>query len=384
VPCPRRLGVFRATIPLAAAALLTLPAASQSAPAPRLDAASWILVNPATGEVLAQHAPDRKLPMASTTKIMTALLVLEHGRLDATVTVPSDAATIGGSTAELVPGERLSVRNLLVALLIPSGNDAAVTLADYLGDGSRGAFVAMMNRRAAQLGLRRTRYESPDGLDRPGQYSTVRNLVRLARVAMTHPLFRSIVSHRRATIPGPGGRGTRRLESENDLLSIDPDADGVKTGHTSGAGYAMVAHAERPRLGLALYAAIIGEPTELQRARDAERLLDWGFARYARPTELRAGQVLARASVRDRPGVRVSLRVARPLAAVVRLGEPLRASIVVPPEVTAPIRAGQMLGQVTVRAGGRVLGRRPLVAATNVAAPGLLDRLHAGWDRLVP
>src|SRR5947208_15094722 len=121
---------MRPTIPLAAAALVALPAAGVATPASRIDAASWILVNPQTGETLAQHAPDRKLPMASTTKIMTALLALQHGRLGAMVTVPPDAATIGGSTAELVPGERLSVRNLLVALLIPSGNDAAVTLAD--------------------------------------------------------------------------------------------------------------------------------------------------------------------------------------------------------------------------------------------------------------
>ena len=382
MPRPRRLGVTRPTILLAAAALIALPSAGRAAPAPSIDAESWILVNPTTGETLARHAPDRELPMASTTKIMTALLALEHGNLGAMVTVPPDAATIGGSTAELVPGERLPVRSLLVALLIPSGNDAAVTLADYLGDGSRQAFVAMMNRRAAQLGLGRTHYESPEGLDRPDQYSTVRNLVRLARVAMTHPLFRSIVSHRRATISGPGGRGTRRLESENDLLSIDPDADGVKTGHTAGAGYAMVAHAERR--GVALYAAMIGEPTELHRAQDAERLLNWGFSQYARPTELRAGEVLARAAVRDRPGVRVAARVSRPLAAVVRLGVPMRASVVLPPEVNAPIRAGQVLGHVTVRAGGRVVGRRALVAATDVAGPGVLDRVRAGWDRLVP
>jgi D-alanyl-D-alanine carboxypeptidase (penicillin-binding protein 5/6) len=353
------------------------------APAPRLDAAAYILVNPITGEVLARRAPDAPLPMASTTKIMTALLTLERARLGETARVPAEAAAVGGSTARLVPGERLSVRSLLVGLLVASGNDAAVTLADRVA-GSQAAFVRLMNRRAAQLGLRHTEYATPHGLDRPGQHSSARDLVRLAEVAMANPVFRSIVSRRRATIPGAFGGPPRALESENDLLDIDPEADGVKTGHTSGAGYAMVAHARRRGLGLGLYAALIGEPSETQRALDARRLLDWGFAQYARPTLVPAGQVLGRAAVRDRPGVRVAARVVGPLRAVVRIGEPLRASVTMPPEVVAPVRAGQVLGSVAIRAGRRLVGRRPLVAATSVAAPSALDRVRAGWDRLVP
>ncbi len=373
---------------LAALAALLLMAgtavAAPTAPAPVPEARSYLLLNPETGEVLAQKAPDARLPMASTTKIMTALLTLERASLDDVVTVPAAATQVGGSSARLVAGERLSIRNLLVALLVPSGNDAAVTLAQAIG-GSQDAFVAMMNRRAAALGLTDTHYATPDGLDAPGQFSSVRDLIALARVAMRLPDFRDTVSHRRATIPpAPGADAQRSLESENDLLDLDPDADGVKTGHTNGAGYALVAHARREGLGVQLYLAMIGEPSESQRAVDAKRLLDWGFAQYARPTLIPAGRVLARARVRDRPGVSLSLRPSGPLVAPVRLGRSLRATVVAPPEVNGPVAAGAVLGRVVVREGARVVGRRPLVAATSVAGPSVAERIRAGWDRLIP
>jgi D-alanyl-D-alanine carboxypeptidase (penicillin-binding protein 5/6) len=368
-----------------AAGLLAVGAAaaapSDTAPVPA--ARSYLLLNPDTGEVLAQRAPDARLPMASTTKIMTALLTLERASLGDTAVVPPDATVIGGSSARLVAGERLSVRDLLVALLVPSGNDAAITLSEAVG-GTREAFVRLMNRRAAALGLADTHYMSPEGLDHPGHYSTVRDLIRLSQVAMRFPDFREIVRNRRATIPGPPGGAPRVLESENGLLDLDGDVDGVKTGHTAGAGYALVAHARRPKLGTQLYLAMIGEPSEAQRAIDAKRMLDWGFSQYARPTVISAGQVLAQARVRDRPGVRLSLRAPTPLVAPIHLGRPLRATVVAPPEVKGPVAKGAVLGRVVVRDGGRVIGRRPLVAATSVAAPSVGERIRAGVDRLLP
>jgi D-alanyl-D-alanine carboxypeptidase (penicillin-binding protein 5/6) len=241
-----------------------------------------------------------------------------------------------------------------------------------------------MNRRAGQLGLTNTHFESPHGLDMPNHHASVRDLVRLAQAAMAHPLFRRIVAMRRAVIPGPFGRGERELVNENLLLGIDRDADGVKTGHTTAAGYALVAHATRPPLGVELYAAIIGEPSERRRATDAKRLLDWGFAQYARSTLLRAGQLLGRAPVLGRPGVWVTFRTARALVAPIRLGEPLTEQLAAPTAVRAPIAAGQAVGSVAVRQGGTVLARTPLVADRGVAGPGLLDRLRAAWDGLFP
>jgi D-alanyl-D-alanine carboxypeptidase (penicillin-binding protein 5/6) len=363
---------------MSAGAALGAPAT----PPPPVDAAAYVLVDPRSGAVLARKGPDLRLPMASTTKIMTALVVLRRSRLDDVVTVPAEAAAVGESSAGLVPGEELTVRDLLTGLMVGSGNDAAVALADHVA-GSQAAFADLMNQEAARLGMTRTRFQNPHGLDAPGHYSTVRDMVRMGRALMRYPFAREVVASRTATIPGPGGAGVRSLESRNALLELLPEADGIKTGNTSGAGYALVAHADRPATGADLYAAIIGSPSEADRAADAAALLRWGLAQYARPTLLARGAAVVRAEVRDRPGVEVTLRVARPLAAPIRLGEPIRQTVVAPAEVVAPVRAGQRLGQVVVRQGGRVLGRRDLVAASDVGAPTFTDRLRTGWGNLI-
>lgn len=351
--------------------------------APTVNASAYILVNPATGETLAQRAPDRELPMASTTKIMTALVVLERAQLADRVTVPAAATAIEGSSGELVAGESLSIRDLLTALLVPSGNDAAVALAQGVG-GSQAAFVALMNAKAQELGLTGTRYANPHGLDAVGHHSSARDMVRLAAVAMRDPVFRSIVAARRARIPGPGGRGARFYESQNELLDIDPDADGIKTGMTDGAGYALVAHARRQRLGVQLYAALIGAPSSYTRARDARRLLDWGFAQYTSATVLPARAVLGRVPVDGRPGVEVPYRVSAALNAPIRLGQAISQTLVAPAEVKGPVAAGEVLGTVTVRQGSHVLGRRNLVAARSAAGPGLWDHIRSGVGNLIP
>ena len=314
----RRLAV------LAVMAIL-LAAVPGLAAAPRVASPAYIVLNPATGEVLAQRAADRELPMASTTKIMTALIVLERAGLDDTYTVPPEAIAVGGSTARLEEGEQLSVRDLLTGLLVASGNDAAVTLADGVA-GSQAAFVQMMNARAKELGLRHTHFANPHGLDAPGHYSTVRDLVSLGRVAMRNPVFRELVASRRASIPGPNGIGRRQLESENELLDIDPEADGVKTGMTDGAGYALVAHASRSALGLDLYLASLRSPSSEVRARDARVLLDDAFSHYAKARLLAPGTVIARAEVDGVPGATIPIVPAAVLDAPLQLGQPVTAT----------------------------------------------------------
>jgi D-alanyl-D-alanine carboxypeptidase (penicillin-binding protein 5/6) len=375
---PRRLAVLAVL-----ASLLVAAAPGLGAP-PAVEARAYIVLNPATGETLAERGPDRELPMASTTKIMTALLVLEGADLDDRYTVPPEAVAVGGSTGRLVAGETLSVRDLLIALLVPSGNDAAVTLADGFA-GSQEAFADLMNARARELGLTHTHFANPHGLDAPGHHSSPADLVELAGVAMENPLFRRTVAARRATIPGPNGVGRRTFESENELLDLDPDADGVKTGMTDGAGFALVAHARRESLGVELYLASIGSPSSDARARDAQRLLDYGFSRYARVRLLAPGAVLGRAQVDGVPGRTIPYRPASPLAAGIRLGgEPLSQTLVAPTEVSAPVEEGEVLGSVTYRQGERVIGRRDVVAAESADAPGLWDRLRAGMEALTP
>ena len=350
--------------------------------APVPEAASYILVNPDTGETLAAYEPDRVLPMASTTKIMTALVVLENADLDDLYIVPPQAV-VGGSSADLQAGESLSVRDLLAGLMVSSGNDASVTLAVGLS-GTESAFVDLMNARAAQLGLADTSFRNVHGLDAPGHHTTVRELVELSRVAMRDEVFRELVAARRATIPGPNGTGLRTLESNNLLLDAMPEADGIKTGMTDQAGYTLVASAHRPALGVRLYVALIGASSSEGRARDAEALLRWGFDQYARPMLLPPDSVVGHAPVQYRPGVSVPYRVERGIRPPIRLGEPLTEEIVAPQQVSAPVSAGDVLGSITIRQGDRVLARRQLVAAESVEPPGILDRVGAGLRALLP
>jgi len=320
--------------------------------------------------------------MASLTKMMTAIVVRDRADLDEVVTVPASAA-IGGSTAELVPGEEISVRDLLTGLLVASGNDAALALAEHVS-GSEEAFVQQMNARARALGLDSTSFANPHGLDAPGHESSSTDLVALAEAALADPLIRRTVAERRASIPGPGGVGTRSFESKNLLLAIDEEADGVKTGMTEDAGYTIVAHASRPRIRTELFLAIVGSPGEQERAVDAERLLDWGFSQYARPVLVRRVDGLGAADVLERPDVEVPYRVAAPVRATIRVGEPIMQELVAPDSVSAPVREGQPLGQVVYRQSGRELGRVDVVAADSVSDPGLWDRVRSAFERLTP
>jgi len=375
------LGGIRRPALLATAALV-LAAAPANAQAPAPAARAWILVNPETDEVLASRNADVRLPMASTTKMMTALVAVERSRPDERVRISASAAAVGESSASLVAGERIRMRDLLAGVLVASGNDAAVAVADAVG-GSQQGFVRLMNARAAALGLRDTRFANPHGLDARGHYSSARDLASLGEALMAEPQLRAIVGRRRAVIPGPDGNGTRVLEGKNLLLDINPEADGVKTGQTARAGYTLVAHAERPALGTDLFAVILGSPGELQRARDASRLLDWGFRQYARPYLVRRGEAKVRVRVRQRPGVTLLLRAGGPpLRETIRLGRPVIEAVEAPREVIAPVSKGQVVGRVVIRQDGRVLGTRPLVADAAVAAPGVVERLRSGLQAL--
>ena len=222
---------------LALCGALALAAPAAAAP-PAVHARAFHVANGATGEVLAAKAPRRRLPMASITKLMTVLLALERSRLSARVTVQADSTLAGGSSIYLRPGERLRVRDLVEAALIQSANDAALALADHVGRGDDRRFVRLMNSRARELRLRETHFVRPDGLDAAGHVSSARDVTRLARVVMNKPFVRKTVAKRYAVIAGG-----RRLATWNDLLATFPGLVGVKTGHTSRAGWCQVAGA---------------------------------------------------------------------------------------------------------------------------------------------
>lgn len=368
---------------LAAAVMVGAVAPVALAAPPPVAARAYIVVNTDTNEVLAALQPDKRMAMASTTKLMTAIVTMKSVRLTDVATVPAAAVDAGGSSAGLVAGERLRVRDLVAGLMIGSGNDAAVTLATRVG-GSVPTFVAMMNREAVALGLTNTHFANPHGLDAPGHYSTVRDLVAMGRYAREeYPFIRATVRNRSIRIPGPNGVGTRLLESENDLLGIDKEADGVKTGHTDDAGYSIVAHATDPTRKMGIYVAMIGEPNRDQRAVDAKRLLDWAFRQYARVGLLDANQTVIEVPVRDRPNVRVSLVSQAPLAATVKLGASMTREITAPPEIVSPAQKGQIVGSVRYMVGDRVIGARKLVVGADVAEPSPFERIRAGLGRVL-
>ena len=355
----RRLLVLLAALALAA------PAA---AAAPRVTARAWLVENGTTGEVLLRHDAARRLPIASITKLMTVLVALERTRPDDVVTVSPEAAAVGESSVDLRAGERIRVDDLVEAALIQSANDAAWALASHVGRGSAPRFVRLMNAKARALGLRETHFVRPDGLDAPGHVSSARDVTRLARVAMQRPEIRSVVARRTDTAAG------RSLTTWNDLLGRVPGVVGVKTGHTNAAGWSQVA-AVRGR-GLTIYATILGSPSRGERNDDLTELLQWGLSRYRLVTAVRTGRVYARA---EAPYGRaaVPLVAAAPLVRVVHAGRPLVEHVVAPAAVSLPVRRGQALGEVRVYEGGRLLGRRTLVAARTVERPGFLAR--ARW-----
>jgi D-alanyl-D-alanine carboxypeptidase (penicillin-binding protein 5/6) len=352
---------------LLAAALALVPPAL--AAGPRVDARAYLVEDGRTGEVLLARNDARQVPIASLTKMMTVLLALERTQLTDVVTVTPHAATVGESSVNLQPGERLTVRDLVEACLIQSANDAAWALAEHVGRGDANRFVALMNRRARRLGLSDTNFVRPDGLDAAGHVSSARDVTKLARILMQKRVVRQIVAMRDATI-----EGGRRLHTWNDLLGNFPGVIGVKTGHTTGAGWSEVAAVRGP--GVTVYATVIGSPARSTRNGDLVELMTWGLAQFRVAPVISAGRVYARAET-TYDTEQVELVAQRPVRRALLVTRPLVERVVAPRGVQLPVRKGEQLGEVRVYDRGRLIGRSPLVAARSVGEPNGVER--AGW-----
>ena len=350
---------------LALAATLFFAVVAAAAPPP-VDAEAYLVENGITGEVRAAHDAREQLPMASITKLMTALVALEHASLDDIATISRRTAAVGESTINLRPGERVTLRDLIRAALVQSANDAANAIAAFVGRGSVGRFVELMNAKARRLGLTDTHFANPDGLDAPGHVSSARDVTRLARVAMRDPFIRETVRLVEATAAG------RRLHTWNDLLSTFPNLLGVKTGHTDGAGWSQVAAAEGG--GVTIYVTLLGGETRGGRNTDVAELLAWGLSRYRTVWAIDGGRTYG--AVRTpygKPAVRAV--AAKPALRLIHVERPLLERVVLPLEVELPVRKGQRLGEVQVLDRGTVIARSPLVAASAVVRPGMLGRV---------
>jgi len=333
------------------------------------------------GRILWSRDLAEKRSIASITKVMTAVVAMENSQPDDIVTVPKDSVRVGESTSFLRAGERLAMSEILEALLVKSGNDAAVAIAEHVS-GSEDAFVVLMNAKAAELGLTQTRFANAHGLDEKGQHSSARDLAVLARYAMTKPEFREIVRKKSARI-GTGARA-EKVENTNLLIGNYQGANGVKTGWTSKAGYSVIDSAQRGRIEL--YAVVLGSRGEVARFRDATELLDFGFAHFREQRLASAGTVIGEAPVADYLDVAVPAAVSQNTTiAVFDLSGPITRSVTVS-AVRAPVKAGQRVGVATFTQRGETIASVPLVAVEAVPEPTTLQRvgiaLVRAWRRL--
>ena len=363
---------MRRAVALAALLVGLATPAAASARAPKLHADSAIVVDARTGEVLyAKDAEDRR-QIASTTKLMTADLALEHTRSSQVLTSPGYHGASAESILGLRKGERMTVHDLLRALLLESANDAAYTLAVSLAP-SESAFVDQMNSQAAAIGLADTHYENPIGLDDPDNYSTAHDLARLASRLMGDHRFAGIVSLPTAALTS--GSHERIVHNRNLLVGRYPFVDGVKTGHTSQAGYCLVG-AGTAR-GAHVVSVVLHDPSEATRDSDTLGLLKYGLAHYQRVRPATRGTVAARPKIRYRGSDRVSLTVPRTATLTIRRGEHVSKRVSAPSSVDGPIPKGRAVGSMALVYRGKVVRTVPLVTASDVPAASLPRKVVA-------
>jgi serine-type D-Ala-D-Ala carboxypeptidase (penicillin-binding protein 5/6) len=354
-----------AALVLLAALALAGPAAAAERPPPVPGADAAIVVDGRDGEVMFAKNANERQSIASTTKLMTALLTLEGARPREVFTASDYVAAPVESQIGLRPGERMTVRDLFVALLLESANDAAATLAEGVS-GSVDEFVADMNERAAELGLEDTSYANPIGFDDPLNHSTASDLATLTRELLRRPRFARVVDMPEAELDS--GARQRTIDNRNALVATHPFVTGVKTGHTLGAGYVLIGSA-KGRGGARVISVVMGEPSEAARDSDTLKLLRWAIARFQRVRVLDDRRTMARADIEYRDE-RAALVPARDAVLTLRDGERVSRRTRAPEELEGPIEAGTRVGSVTVFVDGERVRRIALVTASDVPEAG--------------
>ena len=337
-------------------------------------AAACVIIDAESGRILLSHNAESPLPMASTTKIMTALLAIEAGNLDAPVTCSRSAFGVPGTSIYLAEGETLTLREMLYGLMLASGNDAATAIAEHIG-GTVEEFCRMMTARAAELGCQSTVFLTPHGLPCEGHYTTAHDLALIAREAMRHPVFREIVGTSRATIPWEGRNYDRVLNNKNKLLTTYEGATGIKTGYTKKAGRCLVFGAERN--GMEIIGAVLNCPDWFN---EAARLMDLAFERYEAVTMLTAGDLTATLPVSYSDGRTVDAVLSADLTGIAAKGTLPQVEIDLPDTLQAPVYAGQIIGAARLTAGGITIAEVPIIAATDIARDDFPARWLMYWQ----
>jgi len=335
-----------------------------------------ILMEATTGRVLYEQNAHQPLPMASTTKVMTALLALEKGNLSDTVTASENAFGVPGTSIYLSQGEQLSLEEMLYGLMLASGNDAAVAIAEHIG-GSVSEFCRMMTARAEEIGCENTVFSTPHGLPSDHHHTTAWDLALITREAMQNPVFREIVSTQRATLPWANHEYDRVLTNKNKLLSSYPGALGVKTGYTKAAGRCLVFAAQQE--GLCLIGVVLNCPDWFN---EATALLNRGFENWQMVTLLSQGETVREIPVENGVQATVKVQAAADVSAPVGINSWPDIRIDLPAQLPAGIEKGQEVGTISLMDQGETLVTVPLIAAETVAETDFrhhVTRLIRAW-----
>ncbi len=340
---------------------------------PELPVESYILMDYGTGKVLAEKNADKRVEPASITKLMTAYLVdkaLTDGdiHMDDEVTVSEKAWKMKGSKMFIEVGEKVRVEDLIKGMIIQSGNDATVALAEHVA-GSEDAFVGYMNHQAGQLGMTNTRFKNSTGWPARGHFSTARDIALLSQaVIRDYPLNYKYYREKEFTW------NNIRQFNRNRLLWKDPSVDGLKTGHTDAAGYCLVASARRG--DMRLISVVLGAKSDKARTIHSQALLNYGFKFFEAPKLYDAGETIKSVRVWYGDRDRIDLGLEQPVSVLIPKGryKDLQASMEVDSDIGAPVSKGQELGRLTVKLDGETLVSRPLVALQSVNDGGLVKK----------
>ena len=359
--------------------LFSFAALAQSVPPPALAANAWVLVDHATGQVLAGKDADTRIEPASLTKLMTAYVTfsaLKAGTLspDQQVPVSERAWRMEGSRMFIEPNKPVTVEQLIHGVIVQSGNDACVALAETIA-GSEEAFVALMNREAQRLGMTNTNFSNSTGLPDPQLYTTGNDLARLATaIIRDFPEYYSLYSLKEYTY------NEIKQPNRNRLLYMDPTVDGMKTGHTSSAGYCLVSTAQRgPRR---LISVVLGAASDTVRAQESLKLLNYGFQFYDTVKLYSADEALSqfrvwKGKLNELPvGFTSDFTLSLPKESA----DKIQATLESRQPLVAPLEKGQEVGTLTLSAEGQAIGRYPVVALQDVPVAGFFGRL---WDAIV-
>jgi len=331
---------------------------------PTVTAGSAMLINAKTGDVPWRRNSSIRRAMASTTKIMTALVAIEHGNLDDIVTVNADALGPGAQGGiGLAKNEHMTLRDLLYALMLPSANDAAVAIADHVG-GSVGNFADMMNKKAAEIGANRTHFDNPHGLDSPTHYTTAYDLALIARYALRNPTFSQIVSTK-----GWRLRGSQVVTTHNKLLYTYSGATGVKTGFTNRAKNCLVSSATKG--DVSLITVVLGEKWRPNMFAQSAALLNYGFSLYRERQLTSAGVVYK--TITSPYGQKLDLVAKENASAAVRHTLPVYTETHYAQDIPVPVKKGAVLGRVVSYQAGRVVATADLEVKNDPPQPTLMQ-----------